>query len=85
VGFHSITLNYIVGPPTPWLVKWVTIIPIFWTALLLDYFANTEMKLHQCFEFEMPFITFIGVVVSMLSIGGKVSKIWFCYLVIIRV
>jgi hypothetical protein len=77
-------MSYIVGLPTPWLVEWVTTIPIFWTALLLDYFANTQVKLHQWFEFEVPFTTLIGVVVSMLSIGGKISRIWFCYLVIIK-
>ncbi len=82
---HSITLNYIVGPPTPWLVKWVTTIPIFWIALLLDYFANTQVKLHQWFESKVPFTTFIGVIVSMLLVGGKIARMWFCYLVIIIV
>ncbi len=84
MGLHSITLNYIVGPLTPWFVKWVTTIPIFWTILLLGYFVNMQVKLHQWFEFEVPFTTLIGVV-SMLSIGGRFSRIWFCYLVIIKV
>jgi len=82
---HSITLNYIVGPPTPWLVKWVITIPIFWIALLLDYFANTQVKLHQWFESKVPFITFIAVIVSMLLVGGKIARMWFCYIVIIIV